>query len=181
MNKAPEFVTRLLLLLRRWVDAGWGNSVVLGWGLLQGCIFPGLADLFFLPLAIARPERAYRLAFLATIGTLTGSIALYWVGSEALPVFEHVLEQYARVSPEDINEYRTRLAVHGSWAVFLSTMSPLSTKLTSLASGAVGVPFPGFALAVFGGRLTRTMVFAYLVRHGGAQAVARWTRIPVSS
>lgn len=155
--------------------------MVLGWGLLQGCIFPGLADLFFLPLAVARPEKAYRLAALATLGTLTGSVLLYWAGAESLAFFEEILVRYARIPLGDIASYRERLAAHGAWAVFFSTMSPLSTKLTSLASGAVGVPFPGFALAVLAGRLTRTMAFAWLVRHGGSQLVARFTRTPLSS
>ena len=56
--------------MRRWADAGWANSAVFAWGLLQGTIIPGLADIFFLPLALAQPSRAYRLAFAATAGTL---------------------------------------------------------------------------------------------------------------
>jgi uncharacterized membrane protein YdjX (TVP38/TMEM64 family) len=55
-------------------------------------------------------------------------------------------------------------------------MSPLSTKLTSIASGAAGVPFHQFFLALAAGRLTRALGLAWLVRHGGADAVARFTK-----
>lgn len=182
MSQAPPFVgsfiTRFLLRLRRWADAGWASSVVLGWGLLQGCIFPGLADLFFLPLALARPERAYRLALVATAGTLIGSVVLYWIGAEALLLLEGPVARFFDFSPDAFAEYRTRLAQYGAWAIFASTMSPLSTKLTSLASGAIGVPFVAFTGALLAGRLTRTFALAWLVRHGGAQAVARWTQVP---
>ena len=75
-----------------------------------------------------------------------------------------------------IDEYRGTLARYGGWAIFASTMSPLSTKLTSIASGAAGVPFLQFFVALAAGRLTRTLVFAWLVRHGGASAVARFTK-----
>ena len=168
-------LARLHARLQQWADAGWANSVVLGWGLLQGFIFPGLADLFFLPLALARPARAYVLALVATAGTMIGSVGLYWLGQEALSVLQGPLSDFFDLSPASIDRYRGTLAEWGGWAIFASTMSPLSTKLTSIASGIAGVPFVEFFLALAAGRLTRTMVFAWLVRHGGAQAVERWT------
>lgn len=148
--------------------------MVLLWGLLQGVVFPGVADLFFLPLALARPERAYRLALVATAGTLIGSVTLYWLGAEALEWLQGPVSQLVGLSPADLNAYRARLAEWGGLAIFASTMSPLSTKLTSIASGAAGVPFAMFTAALLAGRLTRTLVFAWLVRHGGAELVRRW-------
>ena len=171
---SPGPLSRLHDRLQQWADAGWSNGVVFGWGLLQGVIFPGVADLFFLPLSLARPEKAYRLALVATAGTLIGSVVLYWVGAEALVWLEGPLSRLVGMSPADLQAYRERLAEWGGWAIFFSTMSPLSTKLTSIASGAAGVPFVVFALALLAGRLTRTMVLAWLVRHGGAAAVQRW-------
>ena len=86
------------------------------------------------------------------------------------------MSQYFAVTPATIDEYRETLARYGGWAIFASTMSPLSTKLTSIASGVAGVPFLEFAIALSAGRLTRTLVFAWMVRHGGAEAVARFTK-----
>lgn len=164
-----------MAMLQRWADAGWAGSVVFGWGLLQGCVFPGLADLFFLPLAIARPSRAYRLALAATAGTVIGSVLLYFIGARALEWLQGPIAEWLGMSSTHLTESRETLAKYGAWAIFASTMSPLSVKLTSIASGAVGVPFPQFFGALLAGRLLRTCVFAWLVRHGGAQAVARWT------
>ena len=169
-------VVRIHATLRRWADAGWSGSVVFGWGLLQGCIFPGLADLFFLPLALAQPNRAYRLAFIATAGTIIGSVVLYCIGAQALDWLEGPAARVVGMSPEKFTDTRETLARWGAWAIFASTMSPISTKLTSIASGAVGVPFILFVGALTAGRLTRTLIFAYLVRHGGAAAVERWTK-----
>lgn len=148
--------------------------MVLLWGVLQGLVFPGVADLFFLPLALARPERAYRLALVATAGTVIGSVTLYWVGAEALEWLQGPVSRVVEMSAADLVVYRLRIAQWGGWAIFASTMSPLSTKLTSVASGAVGVPFAVFAGALLAGRLTRTLAFAWMVRNGGAEMVARW-------
>jgi membrane protein YqaA with SNARE-associated domain len=178
--KVGSRASRLLQVMQRWADAGWSNSVVFGWGLLQGCIFPGLADVFFLPLAIARPQRAYVLAVVATAGTLLGSIALYAAGAEALQWLEGPLAARIGITTARIDEYRATLAKYGGWAIFASTMSPLSTKLTSIASGAIGVPWPQFVFALLAGRLARTLAFAWLVRNGGAAAIARWIGNPPS-
>ncbi len=160
--------------MQQWVDRGWSDRVVLLWGLLQGVVFPGVADLFFLPLALARPQRAYRLALVATAGTLIGSVTLYWLGAGALEWLQGPVSQLIGLSPADLDAYRARLAEWGGLAIFASTMSPLSTKLTSIASGAAGVPFGVFAVALLAGRLTRTLAMAWLVRHGGAELVSRW-------
>ena len=169
-------IARIFATLQRWADAGWSGRVVLGWGLLQGCIVPGLADLFFLPLAIARPSRAYRLALIATAGTVIGSVLLYVVGARALFWIEGPIAELAGVSASHLDATRATLARYGGWAIFASTMSPLSTKLTSIASGAIGVPWPQFVGALLAGRLVRTFGLAWLVRHGGAEAVERWVK-----
>ncbi len=180
MARDSTWLARTHARLEHWADAGWSNSVVFGWGLLQGGIFPGFADLFFLPLAVARPERAYRYALVATAGTVIGSVVLYFAGAEALGWLEGPLSRYFSLTTADIDDYRATLSRYGGWAIFASTMSPLSTKLTSIASGAAGVPFLQFFLALTAGRLTRTLVFAWLVRHGGASAVAKFTKhVPV--
>ena len=163
--------------LQQWADAGWSNTVVLVWGVLQGCVFPGLADLFFLPLALARPQRAYVLALVATSGTMIGSVLLYVLGAQALELLQGPLATRLGLTVARVNEYRATLALYGGWAIFASTMSPLSTKLTSIASGAIGVPWVQFFFALLGGRLLRTVGLAWLVRHGGAKAVARYLTV----
>lgn len=167
-------VTRVHARLQHLADSGRGATVVFGWGLLQGCVFPGLADLFFLPLALSRPERAYRLALVATAGTLIGSVMLYWLGAEALTLLQGPLARMVGMTPAALDAARAQLATYGAWLIFASTMSPVSTKLTSIASGAVGVSFVSFVGALLAGRLLRTFVLAWLVRNGGAHLVNRW-------
>jgi membrane protein YqaA with SNARE-associated domain len=176
MSRESTWLARTHARLEHWADAGWSNSVVFGWGLLQGCVFPGFADVFFLPLALARPTRAYRYALVATAGTLIGSIVLYVAGARALSWLAAPVSQYFAITPATIDAYRETLSRYGGWAIFASTMSPLSTKLTSIASGVAGVPFLEFVIALSAGRLTRALVFAWLVRHGGAHALARFTQ-----
>ena len=169
---------RVHATLQRWADAGWSGSVVFAWSLLQGCVFPGFVDLFFLPLSLARPKQAYRLALIASAGTLIGSVLLYWVGSHALSLLQGPVAEWLGVSSARLGESRATLARYGAWAIFASTLSPLSTKLTSLASGMVGVSWLQFVGALASGRLIRAFGLAWLVQHGGATAVERWVKPP---
>ena len=171
---SPSRMQRIFVRLQHWADAGWSGTVVFGWGLLQGCIFPGFADVLFLPLALARPQRAYVLALIATSGTVIGSVLLYTAGASALSVLEGPLASWIGITKAHLDQYRLTLGAYGAWAIFASTMSPLSTKLTSIASGIVGVPFGSFVGALLAGRLARTLGLAWLVRNGGATAVERW-------
>ena len=166
--------------LQHWADAGWSGSVVFLWSLLQGCVFPGFVDLFFLPLALARPRHAYRLALIAASGTIIGSVLLYWIGSHAVTLLHGPISTALGLSTQRLDEARGMLARWGAWAIFASTLSPLSTKLTSIASGVVGVPWLNFLGALVSGRLIRALGLAWLVRHGGATAVERWMTKPAA-
>jgi len=116
------------------------------------------------------------LALIATAGTLVGSVFLYWVGAEALVWLEGPAARFAGMSPAELQAYRDRLVAWGGLAIYFSTISPLSTKLMSIASGAAGMPFAVFSLALLAGRLTRTLGLAWLVTHGGAAAVQQWLK-----
>jgi membrane protein YqaA with SNARE-associated domain len=176
--RGPSFLERLLARLQRWADAGWSGTVVFGWGLAQGCIIPGLVDLFFIPLALARPAKAYRLAVVAIMGTVLGSVLLYVAGAEALDLVQGPLSRLLGMSPARFEDTRNTLAKYGGLAILASTMSPLSTKLTSIASGAAGVPFVEFLLFLTAGRSIRAFGIAWLIRNGGAEWMMRALGVP---
>ena len=175
---APSRVQRIYFRLEQWANAGWANSVVFGWGLLQGTCIPGFVDVFFLPLALAKPTHAYRLAVASAAGTVIGSVALFWVGASALAQLSGPVAEWLGVGADELSRMQQLLDHYGWLAIFASTMSPISTKLTSVASGAFNVPWWSFAAALTGGRLLRVGVLAYLVQHGGAKSVARWLKVP---
>lgn len=160
--------------LQRWADAGWSSHVVFAWGLAQGLFFPGLADLFFVPIALARPQRAYRLALIASAGTVIGAALLFQIGAQALEWLDGPIANLFDITPARLAESRAFLAKWGPLAAFLATVSPLSVKLVSIAAGATGVAFWPFVGALALGRLGRAMVLAWLIRNGGASTVERW-------
>jgi membrane protein YqaA with SNARE-associated domain len=64
-------------------------------------------------------------------------------------------------------------AHHGALLVFISTISPLSTKLTCIAAGAFGLALPQFLPSLIIGRLIRFATLTLLLRFAGERLQAR--------
>jgi membrane protein YqaA with SNARE-associated domain len=65
---------------------------------------------------------------------------------------------------------------HGWLLVFVSTISPLSTKLTCIAAGAFGLPVVTFFPALLVGRAIRFTALTILLRFAGERWVPRLVR-----
>lgn len=181
MRRVRARLATFLALLQRWAEAGWAGSVLYSFGVVQSSIVPGPADVLFVPLAVANPRRAYYFALAATAGTLSGSTLLFFIGRGGLDLVEGTLAMLLGMTPDSLASARATLSEYGGWGIFLSTISPISTKLTSLASGAVEVPFVEFLAFLAAGRGLRTFVIAWVVRNGGAAWVRRVIGVPGKS
>src|SRR5690606_5292154 len=64
---------------------------------IESSVFLVPADVLILPMAIARPDRAYRYAIVATIASVLGGIAGWMIGHYAYEAFaKPVLEFYGK-------------------------------------------------------------------------------------
>ncbi len=165
------WLQRLFDRLRDFAERGWSGTAVFTYGVLQNFVVPGLADALFLPLALAQPKRAYRLAFAALAGTLVGATLLFWFGERALGLLADSLGGWTGVSAEGLARVESLLAQYGWLLVLGSTFSPLSTKLLALSAGTFGMPYAVFIGALGAGRMTRVLLFAWAIRRFGARAV----------
>src|SRR5690606_19895159 len=72
---------------------------------VESSVFLVPADVLFVPMAIARPERAYRYAIVATVFSVLGGIAGWYLGHYAYEaVAKPVLEFYGKL--DDIEALR---------------------------------------------------------------------------
>jgi membrane protein YqaA with SNARE-associated domain len=170
-STAPARVQRAFTWLHDVADRGWTASAVLAYGVLQNFFVPGLSDALFLPLALAQPRRAYRLALAAAIGSLVGASLLYWVGANALSVLTETIGRFVGVTDDGLTTAQAMLADYGWLLVIGSAFSPLSTKLITASAGAFGMPYPLFLAAYGAARCVRVFGFAWAVRTFGAKAV----------
>jgi membrane protein YqaA with SNARE-associated domain len=137
---------------------------------VESSIFLVPADVLYLPMTLARPERAYRYALVATVASVLGGIAGWFIGHyayEAIAV--PVLQFYGKY--DEFEALRTSSGV-GFIILMLITsgaahLPPI--KVVTILSGVIGVSLPlfiGLAIVARGGRF---LLLAWLLRRYGEQ------------
>ncbi len=140
------------LSLARSRAAEWWLAAI---AFVESSVFLIPADVLFIPMAIARPERAYRYALIATVASVAGGIAGWMIGyyafeAIALPVlkFYNGLEAFEHLKTAWGDSVLLLLVTSG-----LAHLPPI--KVVTILSGVVHVDiwlFIGSAILARGAR-----------------------------
>lgn len=127
---------------------------------------PSLNDLLLIELCIQSPLRMPFYAALATIGSLTGSVLLYFVARKGEEAAFH------KKAGSQAPQIRHWIERNGFVTLAIAALLPPPTpfKLFVLAAGAFGMPFRTFLAAMSAARALRFFGEGYLAVRYGAQA-----------
>jgi membrane protein YqaA with SNARE-associated domain len=136
---------------------------------IESSVFLVPADVLFVPMALARRERAYRYALVATAASVLGGIAGWMLGFYAYDaVAKPVLEFYGKLDTFE----SLRNSVSPSMIVLLLVTSGLShlppIKVVTILSGVAGVNLGFFVISAILARGARFFFLAWLLRRYGA-------------
>jgi membrane protein YqaA with SNARE-associated domain len=154
----------LWIAVERFAHARGAVPATFLWNLGQGSVVPGPAELLLVPLAVADPRRAWRLAAAAMVGAVLGGIIAYRIGVVGFASIGKPLLDILGVSDRTLAEALSMMAKYGWLFVLGSTLTPLSTKVTAIAAGASAMPFPLFALTLIAGRALRFSAIVLLLQ-----------------
>ena len=135
---------------------------------IESSVFLVPADVLFLPMALAKPERAYRYALIATIASTLGGIAGYFLGYFAYDAFaKPVLAFYGKLESFE----RLRACTGEDTLLLLLVTSGLShlppIKIVTILAGVAQVSFVFFLLSCIIARGARFFALAWgLKRYG---------------
>ena len=135
----------------------------------ESSFFPIPPDVLLVPMALARPERAYRLALICTIASVVGGMLGYLLGyglyeAVALPLVHlYHLEAKADALVEQFHQY-------GLYVILLKGLTPIPYKLVTIASGMAHFNFALFVVASAVTRGTRFFLEAAALRYFGDSA-----------
>lgn len=126
------------------------------------------ADVLFVPMAVATPHRAYRLALIATLASTLGGIAGYFLGYYAFEALARpVLEFYGKLGAFE----QIRACAGPDTTAILLVTSGLAhlppIKVVTILAGVVHVGFGFFVLSCLIARGARFFVLAWLLRSYG--------------
>jgi membrane protein YqaA with SNARE-associated domain len=126
------------------------------------------ADVLMVPMAIARPERAYRYAIIATVFSVLGGIAGWLIGFYAYEaVARPILEFYGKIDTfEALRHSSSRDAILLMLVTSgLAHLPPI--KVVTILSGAAAINIWLFIASAIVARGARFLVLAWLLRRYG--------------
>lgn len=135
---------------------------------VESSVFLVPADVLYLPMALSRPDRAYRYALVATVASVLGGIAGWFIGHYAYEaVAKPVLEFYGKY--DEFEALRTSSGI-GFIILMLITsgaahLPPI--KVVTILSGVIGVNLLLFILLAIVARGGRFLLLAWLLRRYG--------------
>lgn len=129
----------------------WALAVV---SFLESSIFPVPPDALLAPMALARPQQAFRYALVCTLASVAGGVAGYAIGSylyESVGMFLLSLYGYGG----KIEQVKALYAEYGAWFILIKGFTPIPFKLVTIVSGFMDYPlaqFIGLAAVTRGAR-----------------------------
>jgi membrane protein YqaA with SNARE-associated domain len=133
----------------------------------ESSFFPIPPDALLIPMALARPERAWRFALICTVASVCGGALGYAIGYF---VFDQLMQtSAARVlfGPDPLGAFQGWYARWGLAVILIKGLTPIPYKIVTIASGAAKFNFWVFMAASVVTRGARFFTVATLLHFWG--------------
>ena len=133
---------------------------------IESSFFPIPPDIMLIPMILATPKKAWKIAGVCTLASILGAYLGYAIGlfffqliAEPLLTFYGYLDKF--------NEFKDLYAEYGAWIVFGAGITPFPYKIITIASGVVHLNLAVFTVASILARGIRFFLIAWLLKGYG--------------
>jgi membrane protein YqaA with SNARE-associated domain len=160
-----ERLYRNVLALAASPRASWWLAAV---AFAESSFFPIPPDALLVPMALARPHRAWRLAAICTAASVLGGTLGYLIG---YALFDQLARPLLRAYHYEAGfaHFQATYARWGLWVILVKGLTPIPYKIVTIASGAARFDFVVFMAASVVTRGLRFFLVAGLLRRFGEQ------------
>ena len=142
----------------------WALAIV---AFIESSFFPIPPDVLMIPMILATPHRAFRIAMVAMIASVLGGILGYAIGAFAFEqIGQPILESLGKT--DKMEAFNERFNEVGFWAVLVAGLTPFPYKVITIMSGWTGMPFWTFMFTSIIARGGRFFLVAVLLWKYGA-------------
>ncbi len=159
--------SRLFDKVMQWSRHRHAPAYLSGLSFVESCVLPfPPPDVMLAPMALGKPQHAWRYALLTTVFSVLGGLLGYVIGVFFFELIEPLIHRYGYGD-------RYKLAVDffhewGVWAVFIAGFSPIPYKIFTISAGVLNMALLPFIIASFIGRGARFFLVAGLMYWGGS-------------
>jgi membrane protein YqaA with SNARE-associated domain len=168
-----------------WCVAAAGKphavAILIAVAFAESSFFPIPPDVMLVPMSLARPDRAFRIAAWCTVASVAGGMLGYAIGAllyDSVGAWLIHLYGYG----DKVEAFRAAYAQWGAWIIVLKGLTPIPYKIVTITSGFAGYNFFLFVLLSVITRGARFFILAFLLhRYGDAarhiieKRLALWT------
>ena len=133
----------------------------------ESSFFPVPPDALLVPMALARPDRAWRLAAICTISSVVGGMLGYFIGYALLDQVALPLIRFYHMQ-DRMDAFVQGFNRWGLLIILVKGLTPIPYKIVTITSGLAGFSFPKFVAASVVTRGARFFLLAALLRRFGA-------------
>jgi len=148
-----------------WAEHRHRERYLVGVSLFESFIFPLPTALLMIPMVIATPDKAVRLATITTLMSVFGAVVGYLLGWGAMSVIEPWITQMGWT--EQLAQARGEFATYGVLAVAIGAFTPAPFKIFTITAGMLSMPFIPFLLVSLVGRAAHFYLIALLMAWAG--------------
>ena len=133
----------------------------------ESSFFPIPPDIMLIPMVLAMPAKAWRIAAVATVSSVLGGYFGYGIGVFFFDLIaKPILSFYGYMQQFDV--FKDYYHQFGAWIVFGAGITPFPYKVITIASGVVHLDLVTFTIASVIARGMRFYLVAWLLKKYGA-------------
>jgi len=129
---------------------------------VESSLLPIPPDILLIPMILAQPARAFRLALLCTLASVAGGLVGYAIGYFLFDAIGRPILEYNHAMA-GYEALKAGFAKWGVWIIIIKGMTPIPYKLVTIASGVVHFPLLPFIAASLVSRSLRFFLIALLL------------------
>jgi membrane protein YqaA with SNARE-associated domain len=138
----------------------------------ESSVFPIPPDVMLIPMAVARPKRAWMFATLCTAASVAGGLLGYAIGAYLYDsVGQWLINLYHY--GDKVEWFREQYDRYGAWIIIVKGLLPIPYKLVTITSGFAGYNIGFFLLFSVVSRGPRFFIEALVLNRFGDQARAQ--------
>ena len=155
----------------KWSNSKYGPLMLGLMAFAEASFFPIPPDVLLIPLALGLRTKAFRLAFICSLGSILGAIFGYVIGSylwwEGVNQFSWLARLFFDVipgfTPEIFYLIQTKYEIWNFWVVFTAGFTPIPFKVITISAGAFDINFILFVIASTLSRSARFFLLSALI------------------
>lgn len=133
---------------------------------IESSFFPIPPDIMIIPMVLATPNKAYKIAGIALLASVLGGYFGYAIGVFGFEMIaKPLLEFYGYM--DNFIKFENYYHEYGAWIVFGAGITPFPYKIITIASGVVRLDLLIFTIASILARGIRFYLIAWLLKRFG--------------